>query len=277
MFNRLCRCFPLCLLPILVLTGCVDLGELGKFLAVSRTANASFSCLVADMKASCLRFNRYVPSEGPKQDCNQYDKITPGLLSAQAVLIDYITALGGISSSNPVTFTGNIQTLTANLQEAGLNPQQVAASTSLADVIKRGSLAAYRKRKVANLIATENSDIQILTQALAKIAGVDYEQLLSNEAEAERKYYEGSIKEFSSREPLTVLLVKRAWDQDARDLAAKRNAAEAYVYAVTSFARGHEKLFNHRNHLTTKELVNDLAPEIGGMSNPMADLCQAFH
>src|SRR5260370_21683220 len=93
------------------LAGCVDLAEVGKFSAVAQTANQSFPGLVADMKDSCLRFNAYVPKQETHQDCSKYDKTAFGLLAAQGVLIDYMEALGKLSSDQSVTFGKNLDAL----------------------------------------------------------------------------------------------------------------------------------------------------------------------
>ncbi len=131
----------------LALAGCVDLAEVVKFAGISQTANQSFPGLVADMKDSCLRFNSYVPKNEMHQDCSKYDKTAPGLLAAQAVLIDYMEALGKLSSNESVTFGKNLGALPGKFAEAGLDAAQAKAATSLAAKLANLAINGYRKHE----------------------------------------------------------------------------------------------------------------------------------
>jgi len=260
----------------LALAGCVDLAEVVKFAGISQTANQSFPGLVADMKDSCLRFNSYVPKNEMHQDCSKYDKTAPGLLAAQAVLIDYMEALGKLGSNESVTFGKNLGALPGKFAEAGLDAAQAKAATSLAAKLANLAIKGYRKHEIRKLVRAENGDIKTLTAALAKLIGNDYDQLLKNESEAMRDHFETLLHEYGAKEPLAAELVKRAWAADQKDLDARRKAAGAYARIMSSIADGHNKLAEHSASFSAKELIQDLGPEIEDIANAANDVRKAF-
>ena len=263
----------------LFLAGCVDLSEVGKFAALSETANASFPGLVADIQESCDRRANYA-SEGRRQEvllhCRNLSASRDGLLQAQQVLLNYMEALKNLSSDKTVTYGVKLDALPDALSKSGLDDSQVKAATGLAKILIDAAIVGYRRKEVGKLVGETNGDIQTLTTSLKKVISVGYSTELNLEEEAIKDFYQTNLKEHETQEPLTALLVKRLWAADLNGLQKRENAALAYGKVMESIARGHQKLYESRGRWSTEEFVKELGPEISDIYKSTQEVQKAF-
>jgi hypothetical protein len=263
----------------LLLAGCVDLSEVGKFAALSETANASFPSLVADIQDSCDRRANYAPEDGRQEvllHCKNLSTSKDGLLQAQQVLLSYMEALKNLSSDKAVTYGEKLDALPDALSKSGLGDSQVKATTGLAKILFDAAIGGYRRREVGKLVGETNEDIQTLTVALRKVISGGYTTELNLEKDAIRDFYETGLKEHEKQEPLTALLVKRRWVDDLDKVQKRKSAALAYGKVMDSIAEGHQKLFDSRNRWSTEELVKQLGPAISDIHKSTQEVYKAF-
>jgi len=265
----------LCCIALLA-TSCVDLGEVTKFAAQAATAQSSLASLVADFKGTCERFNQFAPSREKQQDCGKYDKLSSGTVAAQQVLLNYMQALGTLSSDQKITFDQDLKALPDKLKNSGMDAKQLTATTTLASKLADAAINGYRRKKISQLVGQENEDVQTVTSALIKIVGTDYKLLLGDEAAAMEDYYRTPLKEEGKERRLDAVLVTNLWRDQQSDLAKKQAAAEAYVTIMKSVAEGHQKLYEQRNKFTVKELVETLGPDIGAIASATQTVHEAF-
>jgi len=266
-------------LPILLLAGCVDLSEVGKFAALSETANASFPRLVADIQDSCDRRADYAPEDGRQEvflHCKNLSTSKEGLLQSQQVLLNYMEALKNLSSDKTVTYGEKLDALPNALSKSGLDDSQVKATTGLAKILIDAAVSGYRRKEVGKLVGQTNGDIQILTVALRKVIGEGYATELNLEEEAIKEFYRTNLKEHEKQEPLTALLVKRNWAEDLDGVQKRKNAAVAYGKVMESIGQGHQKLYESRGRWSTGELVKQLGPEISDIYKSTQEVHKAF-
>ena len=277
------------LLPfVFPLNGCVSTSAVAEFAAVSKVAAEKFPEVAADFKASCKRRSRYESLRHSVYDlstiqkysdrqCADFKALEPYLIAANKVLMEYMETMGRLASDDVVTFDKNLNDLAANLNAVGnIEQSQINAVNGIIKVISRAAADGWRRKKLAEVIGNTNDDVHILIAALKIIVGSDYKQLLSNEELGMKDYYLGSIKDFKKQDPLTVVLVHERWDEAEDSLQAKRAGADAYVQILEKIARGHQRLYDNRNKLNSKEtkiMVLGYAKELGPL---VKDLRKAF-
>jgi len=270
------------LLPLsifLVLAGCVDLSEVGKFATISESAKTSFPALVADIQNSCIRRANFAPErtrEDVLQHCGNLATSKDGLLQAQQVLLNYMEALKNLSSDSSLTYGEKLDSLPDTLSKSGLGDSQVKATTGLAKKLVDAAINGYRKKEIGKLVGQTNDDIQTLTGALKNVVTDGYGNELKLEEEAMNTFYETNIHEYADKEPLTVTLVKRNWTTDLAALQTKKDAAAAYAKTMDSIADGHKKLYDSRNKWSTASLVKDLSSDISDLYQSTEQVYKAF-
>lgn len=263
----------------LLLAACIDLSEIGKFAALSETANASFPSLVADIQDSCERRANYAPDDR-RQDvllhCKNLSTSKDGLLQAQQVLLNYMEAVKNLSSDKTVTYGEKLDALPDALSKSGLDESQVKATTGLAKMLVDAAIGGYRRKEVGKLVGETNGDIQTLTVALRRVISDGYTTELNLEEEAIKEFYGTNLKEHEKQEPLTALLVKKRWADDLDGVQKRKSAALAYGKVMDSIAQGHQKLYDIRDRWSTEELVKQLGPEISDIYKSTQEVHKAF-
>lgn len=271
------KVWSFCAALLLLLTAsCVNLDEISKWAAESTKAESALSNLAGDLKHSCERFNTFRPKDAQPRDCDQYDKLGKSVIAAQSVLLNYMQVLGSVASDKAVTFQGSLTGLPDKLKPAGWNANEVKSTTSLASKALEAAVNGYRRKKLTDLVGSTNEDVQNVTTKLAAIIGQDYKQLLQNENDQMENYYQDALHSASADQGLDKILVINLWNQQKASLADKMTAADAYAKMITSIGTGHQKLYDHRNDLSAKQLMSDLAPPIQDISNCAMDVQKAF-
>ena len=267
-----------------LVVGCTDLTEVAKFSSLADSASSALTGLIGDFKGTCLRANSLAPRDANGQltrqrDCSIYDKVTPELQSDQDVLTDYLKALGKLAADNDPGYSKTLGGLGGQFKDAGLAKDQVAAATaatSLAQKIADAALAGYRRKEIAKLVSQSNSDVGILTQALSSIVAKDYAIMLSNEAEGMDDYYRTAIMNDQNKNPLTVILIRKQWDEERTALQKRVDASIAYGKLMKSIADANQKVADQKNKIGSKDLVKIIGPELADISQAASSLQQAF-
>jgi hypothetical protein len=276
--NRRCYRTALILVccAVVLTTSCVDLSEVARFAAQTTSARSSLASLAADFKRTCERFNQFAPAGEPPQDCDTYARLGAGTHAAQRVLLNYLEALGRMSSDRMITFDQDPKTLPDKLVDSGLDEKAVTATSTIASKLAVAAINGYRRKKLSQLVEDENENVQIVTSALIKIIGTDYKQLLSNERAAMENYYRTPLLEEGKERRLEAVLVTNLWRKEESELAKKQDAADAYATIMRSIADGHQKLYDQRNSLSEKQLFETLGPDIGAIANATPTVHEAF-
>jgi hypothetical protein len=146
----------------------------------------------------------------------------------------------------------------------------VGAVKALVGFLTNAVSEGYRRKKLKQALESQNSNIQTLVGALKRIVTQKYVLQLQNERDQLRSYYGTSILEYRQymrkvaqnaganpddvRDPLPIIQVKRLWDDEEITLAERMSAAQAYGKALDTIAEGHQKLFDSRNDLNSKQV-----------------------
>lgn len=262
-----------------VTVSCANLTEVSALSSLANSANTSLPALVNDFKLTCERMNDYAPRTSSKRDCSVYDKIMPAVMQDQSVLTDYLSALGKLASDGAAGYPKAFESIGASFKDAGLDVHLQNAGTAagkLAEVLANAITEGYRKRQVAKLIDNGDQYVQALTTGLAQIVDGGYKQLLDNESAALESYYQTALVNHSAQEPLTAILITKSWREDAAAVQVRISAANAYGKLMKSIAAAHAKLKKEDKHLDSKDLIKELAPELGNMADATVQIQAAF-
>jgi len=269
---------PLCILTVL-LVGCVDFTEVGKFADISKSASSSLPALVADINGTCKRRVVFAPTGKQAETlegCKRLAISKPGILKAQQVLLDYMAALKSLAGDQGVTYGKKLDGLSDELSKSGLDSKQVSAVAGLANKLADAALNGYRRKELAALISSTNDDIQIVTHALRTIIDTDYKRELSLEREGSQEYYQSALRKHETNEPLAAIAVRRDLGSIDATISDKEQAADAYGKIMEDIATGHQKLYESRGKWTTQSLIKDVGPLVKDLYESTQKVEKAF-
>ncbi len=256
--------FGILLLPLAALlsSGCVTFPAVRAVASASQQASAPFREIAADMPASCLRAEAYRPAGlGPESACTTLEKVKPSLLDVQNVLDNYFGVLGQLASNQPVSFDKPFDQLTAAVKAGTKVPAaQIDAVDSLAKYLADLATRAIREATLKDVIAAQNGNVQKVLEAQKTIAGNDYRQLLENEDRALHFHFDATPQD-RAREPLAVKLAEDQLRERLAVLKTRLAAIDTYEKALDRVAQAHQRLYDHRDDLSAKDLASALYTE----------------
>jgi len=275
-------------------TACVDLTAIQKFTASATEVGKRFPNLAKDLSASCRRQHIYQrvreaqfePAKlaeitHPEKDsdqakwldaqCKDFKEQEERLTQANAVLINYLKTMGDLAADDLTSHDKALDGLATSFTDANIfNAPEVGAVKALVGFLTNAVSEGYRRKKLKQALESQNSNIQTLVGALKRIVTQKYVLQLQNERDQLRSYYGTSILEYRQymrkvaqnaganpddvRDPLPIIQVKRLWDDEEITLAERMSAAQAYGKALDTIAEGHQKLFDSRNDLNSKQV-----------------------
>lgn len=247
---------------------CVDTSAVKRFAAVSATAGGQFEQVADDLPASCIHRHRFLAladsqvtlddiRDRAEADCDEYAKLARRLVKANKVLVSYLKALGKLAEDKIVVYDKRIDNFADALDDTDMfDAKKIEAVQGLTTVLANAAAGEWRRKELKKAIEEANPDVQTLIDALRGVIGEDYLRLLDVEREAAKHYYLGQIKEYGAGEPLTVTLVFEKWKDEDNAVDDKRDAADLTVKILDKIARGHQKLYDNRDDLSSKQIRN---------------------
>ena len=279
------------LLGTLLLSSCVELEAIRKFATTAAIVGQKFPALSSDIYGSCTRKYKYrfyrvvnfnatqmagidqlaqesnldnpttaAPAEAvqAEKDCRRFKDIEPSVVLLNKALVEYMKTMGDLAADDLTSYDKKLEQLgTAVTSVDFFNAAEVNAGENLAKLVIKVTTDRYRRKKLKDVIEAENGDIQLLTTSLKRFVLKNYVLTLQEEQRQLDNYYRSNIQEHQNRvgngDPLLVLPIKTNWDAERQRLQERINAAEAYGEILDNVAQGHQKLYDSRNKLNTKE------------------------
>src|SRR5205807_860750 len=134
----------------------------------------------------------------------------------------------------------------------------------------------YQRKQLASALQSADGDVTVLTGALSRIIGEDYDRVLRVETNSLRDRYRRTIQDDQSRNPTTQLLLQDRWRDDLEKLEEKRLAARDYQQILAKIRDGHKQLATQAGHWTARELVRDITPYTTSIVGLTRDFKAAF-
>ena len=202
--------------------------------------------------------------------CREWKKIHPMATNLNKVLVDYMKALGDLAADELTSYDKDFDQLNKSIVKTKFfKESEVTAGTMLAKFLSNIFTEAFRRKKLKEAIETQNGNVKILTSALGKYVTDNYITALKDEQRALNVFYgdaiianrnrDSAISTFLDRnkatsDPLAVISIKQMWDAELAKLQDRINAAEAYGKIMDNFREGHQKLYDSRNNLNSKDV-----------------------
>jgi len=271
------------LVPLaLLFSGCdrADLVAVQNFAAVSQAATEQFPDMAADIYGSCVRAGQFeaglLAQSAVGVRCNRFKQLTPGLISANKVLEEYLFSLGRLAADQTITYGPALNSLASEIQASNtFKPEQLNAVSGILGFLLEAEAGRFRQKQVEAAIQATNADLKVLIPALKAIIGQDYARLLLIEEQTMDAYYHSKLQ-VGNKQPLLAALIQNQWQDDKTALAQKKAAVDAYVKILEAIQTGHQQLYDDRNHLTSQETVQAVVRYARTLQPLVKDLVKAF-
>lgn len=269
-----------------VTAGCTSAAATRRFSASAVAVTARLPDASAALVASCRRTQSYrlrrssaawYGEDSLRIACAGRDSALRAVARANQVLAAYLTALGSMAGEKPGELDAPVNKLGDAVDSAGLfDRAQVDAIASLAGFAASHGAGGYRRVKLREAITTQNANVQLLTSALHEIIDRDFARYLRDDETAQTSFYRAALTESGAREPLGAILIRDSYDEREAELVRRTEAVDALARAVTVVGRGHQRLYDARDHLNAKELLASTVANAHEMEAAIAKFDKAF-
>lgn len=249
----------LIVLSSIVIGGCADLSAVQEFAATS-AQSAEYERLLDQYVDTPLREKRFQPADQQAR----LDEIVRArtvqrdrLLLRQELIVEYMKAIGELAADDAVEFDRGIGKIEDAVVGNGLAGDRDAdAFSAVSKLLSRVVADAWRKGKLKALVTESNAPFQDVVGALRTIVGRDFTADIENEKQAMIGYYETLIRESRDSAGIAAL---REWEEERLSEAdARARADSCYAGILGKIASGHQRLYDGRDDLGSKELVRQL-------------------
>ncbi len=271
---------------VVIASGCVRTGAVGRYARAAGETAAEFPVLAEDMTASCVRLEGYREAREGKgwydgadleKRCAERGRTVRQTVAVGRVLASYFAALGSLADDRVVKYDASIERLADALEgDANLDRDEVRAVSDLASFSASVATDGYRHLKLTRVIEEQNDNVITVIDALAAIVGTDYANILDLETAGMDVFYRSALAEGAEREPLAAILVRDRREERAAKLHEKRAALDAYVKALGTMKKGHQRLYDSRRELDARKLAGELADYATRLENTISALREAF-
>jgi hypothetical protein len=283
------------LLVSLLLLGSCSLDAVAKFASQSSQALAKGPAILKDIEASCIRGElskrKYyglaekelaakVQADAAKA-CASFTDDTPGMLVASKTLTDYFTAMSQLASTGKTSTGKNADSDKQAAQSAAKTPKSITLMQSVGKIIGLvGKMAAegYRAEHLQKDLKSVSSDVEAVLTALEQFGKDDYNTVLTVEQQEYERQFE-DLGLLTAGDPTTKIirgLAKSDESTEARLIAAKHAAADAYGRAIQQIIDGHKALVGHPGKLDAKDVPILIQPYTDSLSQIVQSLIPLF-
>ena len=266
--------------------GCTSPAAVTRYAKSASLATAKLPEVADALAQSCRRTASYrlrrtssdrYGDDSVRVACAGRDAALRSVMRANRVLSAYFAALESLAENKLTDYGTRVDALGGALDAAGdLDGKQVKAIEGLAKFASSRATDGYRRTKLRDAIARQNENVQVVTSALHDILDRDLSQLLENDVAAQASFYRAMLTESSSRDPLTAILVRDSYDERAAQLAERSAAVRTLAQALLTVGRGHQALYDSRNHLGGKALLATMVSNARELDAAVARVNKAF-
>ena len=236
--------------------GCANLAPVTEFADIS-AQSAAYTGLVTQYVQFPERQKRFQPSSQHarlEQMSRERAAQKERLLLRQALIEEYMDALGQLAADEPVKYDKEIDALgkaVAHNKFAG--EKDAGAFGSVSKILFKAVADDWRRRKLRELIEESNSPFQEVVGALKRIVDQGFAGDTENEEIAIWNYYQPII--LSSKDKAGIAALEEWRDTKLAEVRVWRHAITDYSEVLSKIASGHQKLYDKRDDLDNKDLL----------------------
>ncbi|GAB3508834.1 hypothetical protein GCM10027341_45120 [Spirosoma knui] len=276
------------------LSGCVNLKLVSTFCATSAGGlqrGTSLSATFTDIYQQRVLadsldnhpFNR-VPLVGIDFDkriradsLRSYQLADSLIRSGTLVVSAYFQALAALSATGdsfvPVQLKSPAFSSFLQSPAGNLSADETAAFNRVANLLASTATGAYRRRKVAILLAQSHADVNQLLNVL-RFAYERLAQVIDLSRDQQYVYYKNVVIRDPALSYLQKLELARQWLQTAKAIEQNRQATLTHVKMVKTLQSGYNDLYNRRKELSGKATLVSLGTSIATLNQLRVDLEQ---
>jgi hypothetical protein len=280
------RTVRLTLVAIVATASCTSPAAVRRYATSATAVTMKLPAVTDALSASCRRTESYrlrrtssswYGDDSVRVACAARDRALREVVRVNAALAAYFHALSALAADKVIDLDGTVNAVGMATADAGLlDTKQEKALAALARFASSRLTDGYRRATLRAAIADQNANVQLLTAALHEIIERDFAQLLGNDDAAETSFYRAALTESSSSEPLAAILVRDSYDERQALLDERRKAVAALARAVSTVGRGHQALYDARDHLGSKELLKATLTSAHELDDALAKVARAF-
>ena len=273
------------LLALLLAGSCGSPAAIHRYAGSATLVTAKVPDVADALSASCHRTASYrlqrvsgwFGADSVAAACAGRDSAIRSLSRANRALAAYFAALEALSDSKVAKLDTHVDDLADETRDAaGFDKQQVAAVAALSRFAVTRAAAGYQRARLRDAIAAQNENVQLVTAAMHQMLERDFAQYLANDGQAQAMFYRAALTESSAREPLTAILVRDSFDERETELAERSRAVRALGQAMLTVGRGHQALYDARDHLGGKALLAAIVANARELDTAMKRVEKAF-
>ena len=226
--------------------------------------SAQYTTLVDDYLDFPQRQKRYQPpSRHANLDAMAQDRATQktSLLLRQSIIETYMQSLGRLAADEVVDNTQELAQLSAALEsQTPTTPKEAEAFKKIAGVVTTVAVKRWRQGQLQTLIEQANSPIQQVLESLHHIVSDGFGGDLQTEEAAIQNYYMTLTME--SQDPAGKAALAEWKDLRMSQLHERSEAVNTYGKVLDQIAEGHQQLFDQRQNLTKKEVLQQVEQSV---------------
>jgi hypothetical protein len=223
------------------------------------------------------RTGEWFGEDSVRAACADRESAMRSLARANRALASYLAALASLADDKVADLDAPVKELGDATRDAGgFDARQVSAIDALARFAASRMTDGYRRARIRDAIASENANVQAVTEAIHDILDRDFARFLANDALAQTSFYRSALTESSGRDPLTAILVRDAYDEREAALTERTRAVRTLAQAMLTVGRGHQALYDGRDHLGGKALLAAVTTNAHELETAMKRVEKAF-
>jgi hypothetical protein len=278
-------CLTVSVLLTMLASACASPAAIHRYAGSAALVTAKLPDVSAAMSESCQRTASYrmrrtsdwFGADTIAAACAGRDSATRGIARANRALASYFAALETLADGKLAKLDTEVDDLADEVRDAaGFDKQQVSAIAALSRFASSRAVDGYRRTRLRDAIARENENVQTLTAAMHDILERDFGRFLDNDAQAESMFYRAALTESAAREPLAAILVRDSFDEREAELSERSRAVRTLAQAMLTVGRGHQTLYDARDHLGGKELLAAIVANARELDAAMNRVAKAF-
>lgn len=217
------------------------------------------------------------------------------LIEANGILFNYLKVMGELAADDLISYDKDFDALGDSFTGANIfNAPEVNAVKGLAKFLTRAFAEGYRRKNLKTTLEEQNANVQTAAAILKSIVAEKYVLQLELERDQMRIYYQRSIARYKEymghvaahttassgatklQDPLPIIMVKGLWDHEENAIAQKIAAAKGYGKALDGVAKGHQKLYDSRNDLSSKAVLRTVLSYGSAIHTSFEDFRKTF-
>jgi len=270
---------PFPALAMCLLVGCTSLKPISQLSEKSIESLAIYKEIPTTYNGFCvercqfnlIRRNLVVRDSLINCDCSLFKSADRATTKVYHAIAAYFKSLGEISAGDLTDY--DTKSLNEALTEGNFGPltidkNTVTAYSAIGKLVMQAFTDGYRKQKLRSVIERANPNLQLLIQLLTtSMANLEMELKFQKE----RNFALYSELMMEKQTGYDKVRLSTDYYHEIDGLTLKQQQLKTYASSLQTIAEGHQKLYDNRNKIKTKEIKELLGTYTAGLQDLIVD------